>query len=166
MHGALVEAVECGDDIRCLNPPRVSVDDLLPEGVLVVVVDEEVGAESVPQEGVVVLEYYLYVVFSMFSEAVAGERDAVRAVPDVLRLQPFAVDLCQFYPRPAEVEVNSLPVAQSLQVESNVHDTLIAVAFHQAKNDSVLDLLYCVQKGQLPVLERKIVEVLDDLSRL
>jgi hypothetical protein len=49
---ALVEAVDAGHEPFNVHDAIDAVNDLLPKGVLLMVVDGEVRAESVPNEGV------------------------------------------------------------------------------------------------------------------
>lgn len=109
----------------------MGVDELLSEGVLVVVVDEEVGGESVSQEGVVVLEDDFDCIFSVLLEIVAGQLNAALTVLYLLRLQPPPVHLREFNTCPAEIQSESLTISQAVQNERDVHDALIVVAFHQ-----------------------------------
>ena len=72
---ALVEAVEAGEDVGHLVPARLRVYQLLPEGVLVVAVDLEVGGKPVAHEGIPVLEYYLHCVLGVLSQQLPGNLD-------------------------------------------------------------------------------------------
>ena len=51
---AVVENIEAGKHSRNLHNAISGIDDLSFEGVLVIVIEREVGGESVPHEGILV----------------------------------------------------------------------------------------------------------------
>lgn len=60
-----------------LIPPCDGVDNLLPEGVLVVVVDDEVGGHAVAQKRIVIFKDNFNSIFALFLKVVVRDADLV-----------------------------------------------------------------------------------------
>jgi len=63
MNSALVGAANAWDDVGSLIPARLRVYYLLPQRILIVVINEKIRAKSVTKERVVVLKNDFYRIF-------------------------------------------------------------------------------------------------------
>ena len=103
LDSAAVEAVEAGEDVGHLVPARLGVYQLLPQGVLVVAVDLEVGGKPAAQEGVSVLEYYLHCVLGVLPQQLPGNLDELPFELYLAGLQGFVIDAQILDARPLKV---------------------------------------------------------------
>jgi hypothetical protein len=65
LHSTPIQAIDTGDNLLYLQVSIGSEDGLVAQGVLVILIDGEVGGEAFVEEGVAVLEDDLDGVFGM-----------------------------------------------------------------------------------------------------
>ena len=124
---ALVEAVEAGEEVGHLVPTRERVYQLLPQGVLVVAVDLEVGGQPVVHEGIAVLEYNLHCVLRVLPQQVPGNLDEVPFEFNLPGLQGFVINAKILDARPLEVEAERGVGLEGGQLERYVDYSLVGV---------------------------------------
>lgn len=86
-----IETVDAWHHALHLQVTITGVDHLLPEGVLLVVIHCEVGAQSFVEEAVTTLEYHLDAVLSSLTQQLSWEADAVVHEYDIAGVYAAAV---------------------------------------------------------------------------
>ena len=89
---AVIEAVEAGNDPVDIKIAIDTVDDLLPQGILLVLVDHEGSRKALVEEGVEVLEYDFDVILGLEMQPFLRYQNYMVAVLDVLGVYHLAID--------------------------------------------------------------------------
>jgi hypothetical protein len=90
-HRASIEAVNARQHFLNLQVAAIGVDDLLPQGVLLVVVEREVGTQSLVDEGIAVLENDFDAVPALLLQQLPGKANLVIQKTDVPRIHSLPV---------------------------------------------------------------------------
>ena len=147
LHSAFVEAVEARKHPLHLQVAACREDDLLPERVLLVLVYDEVGGQSLVQEGVVVLEDHLDAILASLSQQGPRQADAMVQILHLSPVEPAPVDLQELHPSASEVEAEFLSFCgESAELEGNGDYSLVGVALHEAEDEAVRDVPQILQR--------------------
>ena len=137
---------------------------MLPERVLVVVVDGEVRGQSVVHKRVVVLEYHLDRILCLFLEICPRNRNFVRRVLHLPWFQLAPVDLHELDVGAVVGQREEVVLREAVEREGQVDHALVAVALHHAQDHPVLYVPYVLQLCDQPRGQVGAVEVLDGLA--
>jgi len=123
-HRARIETVNARQHFLNLQVAAIGVDDLLPQGVLLVVVEREVGTQSLVDEGIAVLENDFDAVPPLLLQQLPGKANLAIQKTDVPCVHSLPVHHEELYPCAVEVD-NQGSVSELPQRKTDANDALV-----------------------------------------
>lgn len=121
---ARIETVNTGQHFLNLEVAAIGVDDLLPQRVLLVVVESEVGTQSLVHGGIVVLENDFNAVPPLLLQQLPRNANLLIKKNNVSRIHPPPVHHQELYPRAVKVDDEG-SVSELSQRKTYANDALV-----------------------------------------
>lgn len=123
----LIETVQTRHEPLDIRSPIQAIDDLLPQRVLMMVIDREIRAQAVPNKRVQVLEDDLDAILPALHQHLLRDKQQMVLIAYLPGLERTAIDHDELHTAPIIVhwKVLFVDVGQPLQPEGDIHDALV-----------------------------------------
>jgi hypothetical protein len=138
----LIKAIETRHELLDIRSPIQTVNDLLSQRILMVVIDREIRAQAIPNKRVQVLKDDLDTILPALHQHLLRDKHQVVLITHLLGLQGTAIDHDELHAAPIVIhrKVLFVHVGQALQPEGDIDDTLVRISLHQTQDESVVDI--------------------------
>lgn len=139
---ALIETIQTRHESLDIRSPIQAINDLLPQRVLMVVIDREIRAQAIPNKRVQILKDDLNAILPTLHQHLLRDKHQVVLITDLLGLQGTAIDHDELHAAPIVIygKVLFVHVGQPLQPEGDIHDALVRISLHQTEDEPVVDI--------------------------